>query len=172
MTLRAPAVVPPTVLSDAPLSILTPAPPLLGTAFEPWTLVPIKLPVTTLPVVPVPVISTPLPMLPEITLAEIVLLVAAFSMFTPLPPLAAAALPAALKPIKSSVIVTFETPTISTPSPPKLSITSPLTVLPEAVMSRPTADLPALAPLRTMTGGARVWWNTRSGSCRRSSPVA
>ena len=98
--------------------------------------------------------STPEPMFPEMTSAEIVFFVAFPSMVTPSPPLDAAAVPAAVRPIRSSVIVSAEPPLISTPLPLKSWMTRPFTVLPaaEAVRFRPTVEVPAPLPLSTITG--------------------
>ena len=63
MMLRAGA--PPTMLSDAPVSISTPS--ALPIAASPAESVPIKLPATRLPEVPAPLMSTPSPELPEMT---------------------------------------------------------------------------------------------------------
>ena len=71
MTLRAPAMLPPTRFAVAPVSISTPVP--LARGVCPETAVPMKSPSTTLPVVPAPVISTPLVELPEMMLRAPVL---------------------------------------------------------------------------------------------------
>ena len=102
ITLRAPAVVPPTVLFVAKLSMNTPN-RLLPSATMPLLSVPMKLPCTRLLVAPLPSIPTP-SLLPEIILrASAVVppirLLAAPEMKTPSPELPSAAVPLAFVPI-------------------------------------------------------------------------
>ena len=102
MTFRAAAVVPPTVLPDAPVSILMPSSE-LATAPVPAALVPIRFPTTRLPVVPAVRICTP-ETFPPMTLPApaavppTVLFVAPLSIWTPLSAFPSAAVPAAFRP--------------------------------------------------------------------------
>ena len=105
MTLRAAAVVPPTVLLVVPALRTTPLLPLKSPA-DPAALTPMKLPATVLPVVPAALMLTPGPVLPEMRLPApavvppMVLLLAPPVTTTPANPLGIRAVPVALLPMK------------------------------------------------------------------------